>query len=367
MEGRNNLLPPKLRVEKSLDASKILKKKKVASIGAFLTPKCKKLEVSEGEYNRINCSPLQTECYWSGDESKGSPLGSNLDIELKSTVFAKNVQKSFLNCIRKKEKCISEINLPKKASNKQKTKTTKLNEKHPSSPDLFATMSKLPKTVKSILKSPINTSKEDNKKFGKSLSPPSQPSPLKNPKKIPTEIFTKDHKKTSKVFKKCKTKLSIISQQKSKFFNENPKKKTKIVNFTNTIVEENEYILKRCKNLRRCSLGYRNDEESLENENEEDKNAWIQIENIRNDGKTSEFVKNFVMKIQKNSICNMVKTPEKAEQNDGTLECVEKAVSKKNNVIIPKLRLNLDNTFDDYCENVNDDAFILNTSETLNF
>lgn len=381
MEGRNNLLPLKSKVEKSLDASKILKKKKKKSIDPFLTPKSKKLEISEGECYRINYSPLVNGSCWSGDESKGSPSGSNFYIELKNAVFTKNAPKTLLNCIGKKEKCISEINFPKKAPSKPKTKSSKLNGKHSSSPDLFTTMSKLPKTAKPNPKSYVNVSKETNKKLEKSLSPISQPSPLKKSckktdnKKILSETLTKELIKSSKTLKKCKAKLSINLQKKSKCIIENPKKKVSIADFTNTITEEHEYSLKKCKNLRRKSLGNtsksciraNNDEEFLENENEEDKNAWIQIENIRNDGKTSEFVKNFVMKMQKNSICNVIKIPEKVAKNDEVLESGKKVVGKKDNVIIPKLRLNLESTFGDYCENTNDDAFILNTSETLNF
>lgn len=324
MEGWSSLLLSRFKAEKSLKNPKIPNQnshKKKKGLTVFLTPKCKNPKLIEGEIKRNYLSPIIVKSQCLEDEFSLSPLNIDCYNDSQNSFFSRNIKNNTSCMIRKQEKCISVINLPKKPKSKLKKSKT---QKFPSkvfSPDVSESFIKQLKTNPKIRKnSPFNSGQKGIKKIKKSHSPLYQYNPQKQAfKKLGYDQQDKIVRKSEEAINEENGKINEnINHHKTLFYNQNDEAILETHKRKNVTIAENVEILSK-KNeslfdtsswirhnslcsIKKSCIRKKTCDPTPDGTYEEENNPWINIENIKNDGKTSDFVKNFIMKMQNSSM-----------------------------------------------------------------
>ncbi|OMJ80200.1 hypothetical protein SteCoe_19606 [Stentor coeruleus] len=322
MEGWSSLILSRFKCEKSLKNPKIPNqnaRKKKKGLAVFLTPKCKHPKLIEGEIEKSYFSPIITKNRCLEDEFSTSPLKIDFYNDSQNSFFSKSTKNSTSCVVGKQEKCISVINLPKKSKNKlKKSKTLKLASKV-SSPDISESFTKLLKTNPKIRKSsPFNSSQKDIKKLQKSQSPLYQSTSQKQHfRKLKYDdqekIIRQDEETLNEVYEKIQ---ENTNDHKTLFYSQKDevtlgkRKNVTIAENIEILSKKNESIFDSSSLMKHNSLGSikkscikkKTCDASPKSTYEEENNPWINIEDIKNDGKTSDFVKNFISKMQNSSV-----------------------------------------------------------------
>lgn len=413
MEGPGNLSLSENKLSKTLDASKLShkkqksRKKNIAS-SSYLTSKSKKLEMSVENMSRLNLSPLYNKGNCSDNELIHSPTEGYFKLDADNSMFDKYTQSPLLIGTSKLCQRISQPGNSKRLIGKRKnskSKSSKLKEKRPSSPDASHLLpkshrpqksqhktpklqgKKVPKKTPEVVKKPESSTKQtvfqtytqnsSQKKLTFSTSPIN---------KLPTSpINLKINKDLIGNLSKTRNDLSNtlnIHNQSLQTINEKHRKKVTIVDNSQSFEDPLENTMKISSSDKRASLNIisktfmckKSQNSTPESVHEGEINDWINIENIKNDGKTSEFVKKFAKKLlMTNKLLNSKNlgdlrwrkdTSQDKKGDDGSEKALKDPEFNIGNVV-PKLNMGMLEEYEDCEGGIEDYAFVMDTSETL--
>ncbi|OMJ77000.1 hypothetical protein SteCoe_23517 [Stentor coeruleus] len=413
MEAPGNLSQSEKKLSKTLDPSKSSHKrqksqKKIATGSSFSTSKSKKLEISVENTNQLNLSPLYNKGNYSDNEFIHSPTEDYFKSDTDNSMFDKYTQSPLLIKTSKLCQRISQPGKLKKLIGKRKnskSKSSKIKEKRPSSPETSNLLpkshrpqksqhkilkpqgKKVPKKTPEVIKKPEPPTKQtifqtytqnsSQKKLIFSTSPknklPTSPVNLK----INKNLF-------GNLTKTCNDFSNTLNlhNQSLQTINEKHKKKVTIVENSQSFEEPLENTIKISSSDKKKSLNMisktfickKSQNSTPESVHEGENNDWIKIENIKNDGKTSEFVKNFATKmLMTNKMFNSKNfgdliwrrdPSQNKKADDGSEKNLKDPAFSIGNVI-PKLNMGMLEEYEDCEGGIEDYAFVMDTSETL--